>query len=108
MLGSGVLGGVIATILIFLPGLLLLHAVLPHWENLRSNRTLRGILGGIQLGVIGLLAATLYSFVWVGTVNAAMDMAVVVGLWWLLCSLKWPVWRVVLVAGVSGFVAFAG
>ncbi|MBT3146705.1 chromate efflux transporter [Neptunomonas phycophila] len=108
MLGSGVLGGVIATILIFLPGWLLLLAVLPHWENLRSNRTLRGILGGVQLGVIGLLAATLYSFVWVGTVNGAMDMAVVVGLWWLLCSLKWPVWRVVLVAGVSGLVAFAG
>lgn len=108
MLGNGVLGGIIATILLFLPGWLLLLAVLPHWENLRSNRTLRGVLGGVQLGVIGLLGATLYSYVWQGTVYTALDMAVVVGLWWLLCSIKWPVWRVVIVAGVSGFLVFAG
>lgn len=49
--------GVLAGLLIFLPGLLLVFAVLPVWERLQSSRRAKGAVAGAAAGATGVLAA---------------------------------------------------
>ncbi len=58
-LEAGLAGGLVALAAIFLPGFLLLIAVLPVWQRLQSLRPARGILAGINAAVVGFLAAAL-------------------------------------------------
>ncbi len=55
--GPGV--AVIATIAIFLPGLLLALGALPFWASLRHSPIAGGAVAGASAAVVGLLAATL-------------------------------------------------
>lgn len=59
VLESGLLGGVLALIAIFLPGLLLLIALLPSWNRLQAHPVARGLLAGVNAAVVGLLASAL-------------------------------------------------
>lgn len=56
---SALLGALLLTIAIFLPGLLLVAAALPAWDRLRAAPRLRGALAGANCAVIGVLAAAL-------------------------------------------------
>ncbi len=59
------LGGLVATLTLFLPGFLLISGVLPLWQGLmshpRSARTTQKIVMGVNASVVGVLAAALYS-----------------------------------------------
>src|SRR5690606_30702974 len=57
---SGVVGAALALIAIFLPGFLLLIAVLPHWARLSGGRGIRAAMRGANAAVVGILAAALY------------------------------------------------
>ncbi len=46
--------------------------------------------------------ATLYRFVWQGTVTRVEDMAAVLAIWGVLVVLKQPVWVAILVAVIGG------
>ena len=102
ILGGGIWGGLLATLLIFLPGWLLLISVLPIWSKLRTNTGLSCFVSGIHIGVVGLLMATLYRFVWQGTVTRVEDMAAILAIWGVLVVLKQPVWVAILVAVIGG------
>lgn len=54
-----ILAATIATVAIFLPGMLLLFALLPIWQSVRQISAVRGILAGINASVVGILAAVL-------------------------------------------------
>ncbi|ONG50118.1 hypothetical protein BKE38_19435, partial [Pseudoroseomonas deserti] len=56
---GGVGGAVVATLAIFLPGLLLLYGALPLWARLRAQPWARGALLGLNAVVVGILAAAL-------------------------------------------------
>ena len=58
------LAAAIALVAIFLPGLLLLSAVLPVWVELVRRPIATRIVAGINAAVVGLLAAALYDPVW--------------------------------------------
>ena len=47
----------LALVGIFLPSMLLIGGVLPFWEQLRAVATVRRAVGGVNAGVVGLLAA---------------------------------------------------
>lgn len=104
ILGDGLCAGVLATLAIFLPGWMLLMLVLPVWHKMRSSTAMSGAVAGIHVGVVGLLVATLYRFVWAGAVTGSQDVAVVLVLWAVLVILKWPVWRAILIAAALGFI----
>jgi len=60
----GAVAAAIALVAIFLPGLLLLSAVLPVWAELVRRPVATRIVAGINAAVVGLLAAALYDPIW--------------------------------------------
>ncbi|WP_028022610.1 chromate efflux transporter [Enterovibrio calviensis] len=75
-----VVGSVIATVAIFLPGALLLFAALPVWQNVMNHNKFAGSVVLINAAVVGLLVAAFYQPVWMSAVHGVADIiAVVVG-----------------------------
>lgn len=70
---SPVLGALIALIFIFLPGLLLIAAVLPFWQGISSRQIAMNAVGGINAAVVGLLLAALYNPVFISGIHSWMD-----------------------------------
>ncbi|WGW01925.1 chromate efflux transporter [Vibrio sp. YMD68] len=96
---SPVIGAIVATVAVFLPGFLLLLGVLKNWQQLASKPSVSGAISGVNASVVGLLIAALYQPVFTSAIFNGWDMAfVVVGLF-LLKQLKLPiVWMVVFFA----------
>lgn len=72
----GIAGAALATVAIFLPGLLLLVVALPFQDRLRAQPSAQAALRGANAAVVGVLAAALYDPVWVGGVAVAADAAI--------------------------------
>jgi chromate transporter len=106
-LQGSLLSGLVALSAIFLPGWLLLMAVLPIWARLRQNPRLAGALVWVVAATVGLLLAALYAPVFVSAVTSPASMATVVFLWALLHVLRLPLWAVVIIAPLAGL-ALAG
>ncbi len=70
------LGAAMATVAIFLPGLLLVIAALPFRERLRTQPSAQAALRGTNAAVVGILAAALWNPVWVSAIAAPADMLV--------------------------------
>lgn len=96
---SGITGGVIALVAIFLPSALLVLAVLPYWQTLRTNTTVRRALAGVNAGVVGLLGAALVDPVITQGITSVpallLALAALLALWRSV-----PPWLVVVAAGV--------
>ncbi|HEY4350318.1 MAG TPA: chromate efflux transporter [Paraburkholderia sp.] len=69
-------GALIATVAIFLPGMLLVLAALPWWQSLRARPSVAALFAGVNAAVVGLLAMALYSPVWTSAVHTPVDFAV--------------------------------
>jgi len=105
---EGLVGGLVALVAIFAPGLLLMSGGLPIWTRLSSRAGLRRALGGVGAGVVGILAAALYDPLWTSSVETASDVAAVAIGWTMLQLLKWPSWSVALAGlGYGAFLALA-
>ena len=99
---AGVGGAVIALVAIFAPSLLLVWGVGPYWDSLRSRPLVRAGLRGVNAGVVGLLAAALYSPVITSAVGGIEDVALALVCGVLLIVWKRPSWLVVLIAAAGG------
>jgi chromate transporter len=97
------LGAALATIGIFLPGLLLVVAALPHWQALRRHPSATAMLAGVNAAVVGVLASALYTPVWTSAVVGPFDFAVAATAFIALVRLKWPPLAVVAVCASVGF-----
>ncbi|WP_421336540.1 chromate efflux transporter [Aeromonas veronii] len=85
------LGALLATLALFVPGLLLLWAVGPCWQQWLVQPRLAGAVTGINAAVVGLLLAALYQPVWQSAVLAPTDLALAAIGFYLLRVLKLPV-----------------
>ncbi|MFM0140235.1 chromate efflux transporter [Caballeronia grimmiae] len=95
-------GALIATVGIFLPGLLLVLATLPYWQALRVRPSMAAVLAGVNAAVVGLLAAAFYSPVWTSAIHSAIDFAIAtIGLL-LLTRWKMPPLAVVIMCAFAG------
>ena len=74
---GGVAGATLGLVAIFAPGLLLLMAVLPFWNGLRTLSKARAAMAGVNAAVVGLLASALYDPVWTSAVKGPADFAIV-------------------------------
>ena len=101
---NGAIGGVIATVAIFLPSFLLVGGALPFWGRLRRRRDVRSALGGVNAAVVGLLLAALYNPVWTSAVKSTVDFSIVAVAFGLLVVWGVPPWRVVLFGAIAGAV----
>jgi chromate transporter len=100
-------GAALATVGIFLPGLLLVMAALPHWQRLRSRSTTSAMLSGVNAAVVGLLATALYTPVWTSAVLSKFDFAIATFCFLLLTHWKTPPLAVVVVCALAGIAEFA-
>ncbi|BDY04283.1 chromate efflux transporter [Ferrimonas sp. YFM] len=100
-----ILGALIATLAIFLPGFLLLLGLLKGWEGMAQMPGFAGATAAINAAVTGILLAALYQPVFSSSVSGAGDMALVLVGFALLRLARLPV--VVLVAGFA-LVGLAG
>lgn len=88
---SPLTGALLATLALFLPGLLLLWALGPCWQRWLARPALAGAVTGINAAVVGLLLAALYQPVWQSAVLAPVDLALAALGFYLLRVLKLPI-----------------
>lgn len=99
---SGLLGAAIALVAIFLPSGLLVIGALPFWESLRHARAAQRALMGVNAGVVGILAAALYTPVFTEGVTSVATLAIAAAAFVALASWKAPAWAVVVAAALIG------
>lgn len=73
---GGLLGASLALVAIFLPGFLLVSAMLPLWQGLQRYPLAASAIAGVNAGVVGLLAAALYDPIWVSVVHHISDIVI--------------------------------
>lgn len=101
------LGAALATVGIFLPGLLLVVAALPHWQALRQRPATAAMLAGVNAAVVGILASALYSPVWTSAIHRPADFAVAALAFVLLLRWKAPPLAVVALCAIAGATGLA-
>lgn len=84
---GGLLGSGLALVAIFLPGFLLVSAVLPLWHSLATYPAAARSIAGINAAVVGILAAALYDPIWVSAVYSIFD--IVIALVGFVCLSVW-------------------
>ncbi|EOW9300718.1 chromate efflux transporter [Vibrio cholerae] len=85
-----VVGALIATLAVFLPGFLLLLGVIKNWSALAQRPKVAGAMQGVNACVVGLLLAALYQPVWSSTVHAPLDWAALLVGFFLFKVLRLP------------------
>ena len=97
-----IVGALIATIAVFLPGFLLIIVVLKNWTQLAAIKSVAGALKGVNAAVVGLLLAALYQPILQSAVHNALEMALAILGVYLLKGLKLPIVVIVLLYIVIG------
>jgi chromate transporter len=98
----GVLGAGVALVAIFLPAILLILGALPFWDAIRTNPLFQRALIGINVAVVGILLAALYTPVWTSAILRPADFGLALACGGLLMIWKCPSWAVVLFAAAGG------
>lgn len=96
------LTSLVALLAIFLPSALLVIGVLPFWDTLRGYANMRRALSGVNAAVVGILAAALYSPVFIHGVPNTATFVLAATCFVALTMWKAPAWAVVLAAAVIG------
>jgi chromate transporter len=102
---NGVAGAAIGLVAVFLPGMLILLAALPFWDNFRKRLTAQAIMRGVNAAVVGILGAALYNPVWTTSVLGPRDFAIALTGFVLLVAWRAPPLVVVLFSAVAGIAA---
>lgn len=100
-----VVGALIATFAVFLPGFLLLLSVLKNWRVLAERPKISGAMLGVNASVVGLLLAALYQPIWSSTVQAPVDWAVLLIGFFLFKVLRIPLIGMIGSALVFGLIS---
>ena len=95
----------ITLIAIFLPAWLLVIGILPFWDRVRYVQSMRAGLLGVNAAVVGLLAAVLYDPIWTGAIHDVVDIVCVAVAFAILQWRVMPVWALVGLGALLGYVA---
>jgi chromate transporter len=98
------LGAFIATIGVFLPGILLVLSLQGAWESLASRPKVAGAAWGINAAVVGLLLSALYQPVFISAVSTPIEMSLVILGFFALRTMSIPIVLLVLGFGAIGLV----
>lgn len=99
---TGIVGGLLAMVAIFLPSFLLVAGVLPYWENLRKKTNIQATLAGVNAAVVGLLLAAFIYPVGSSAIHSPLDLIVAVLAYAALVYAQLPVGWVVLACALQG------
>ncbi|HSN72374.1 MAG TPA: chromate efflux transporter, partial [Steroidobacteraceae bacterium] len=81
-------GALVALVAIFVPGFLLLLAILPGWSALTRWPGIAAAIGGVNAAVVGLLAAAFYDPILTHGIESIIDVGIVVVGFALLAVLR--------------------
>lgn len=95
----------VALVAIFLPGLLIIVAVLPFWNSLRQRPRIQAILRGVNAAVVGVLICAFLRPVCSSALHSAYDLAVAITALALLIRWKIPPWMIVVSVAAGWAVA---
>ena len=98
----GLAGAAIALIGIFLPGMLILLAALPFWDNFRKRLAAQAVMRSVNAAVVGILGAALYNPVWTTSVQGPHDFAIALVGFVLLTAWRAPPLVVVVFSAAAG------
>jgi len=73
---SGYKGAAVATVAIFLPGLLLVSGTLPYWRVLRTYTSVMAMMKGLNAAVVGLLGAAFINLLTLSTIQSLWDLPI--------------------------------
>lgn len=99
---NGWVGGILATLAIFLPAFLLVFGTLPFWHTLRRQPKVKGALLGVNAAVVGVLISAFYQPIWTTSILTTADFGFAALLFSLLVYWKLSPWIIV------GLGAFGG
>lgn len=99
----GVVGALLALGAIFVPGFLLLLAVLPFWDRFRGLAPVQSVMKGANAAVVGLLGAALYQPVWTSGVTGPGSFFLAVTGFLMLTVWRTSALWVVLLIGCAGW-----
>ncbi|WP_394238444.1 chromate transporter [Niallia oryzisoli] len=99
---DGWVGGLLATVAIFLPAFLLIFGTLPFWNTLRKNPNMQGALAGVNAAVVGILIAAFYQPIWTNSILEPIDFVLAAILFSMLTFWKLPPWVVVITGAIGG------
>ncbi|PAQ14068.1 ChrA protein [Bacillaceae bacterium SAOS 7] len=99
---NGWLGGLVATVAIFLPAFLLILGTLPFWDSLRRNPKIKGALMGVNAAVVGILISAFYEPIWTSSILAPIDFAFAAILFSMLVYWKLSPWIIVVTGAIGG------
>lgn len=99
---NGWVGGLLATVAIFLPAFLLIIGTLPFWDSLRRNPKVKGALMGVNAAVVGILISAFYQPIWTSSILAPIDFAFAAILFSMLVYWKLPPWITVVTGALGG------
>lgn len=102
---SGVLGGLLCLLAIYLPSFLLILAALPFWSALRDYAPAQAALQGVNAAVVGMLVAALYHPVFTSAIHSAPDAALALLAFLLLSIWRAPAWLVVVFGALAASLA---
>ncbi|KGR75362.1 chromate efflux transporter [Ureibacillus sinduriensis] len=101
---DGWLGGLLATVAIFLPAFLLVFGTLPFWNALRKNGKMKGAFMGMNAAVVGILISALYDPIFTSAVVKPVDFVFAVVLFSMLAYWRVAPWIVVILGVVGGVI----
>ncbi|MFD1735035.1 chromate transporter [Bacillus salitolerans] len=99
---NGWVGGIVATVAIFLPAFLLILGTLPFWDSLRQSPKVKGALMGVNAAVVGILISAFYQPIWTSSILTPIDFAFAAILFSMLVYWKLPPWIIVITGAVGG------
>lgn len=99
---TGIAGGLVCLVAVFLPAFLLTIGALPFWEALRRRTSIQRALQGINAAVVGILLAALYDPVWTSSIRSTGDFALALVAFSLLIFWKQSPLRVVMFTALGG------
>ncbi|MBQ4800124.1 chromate efflux transporter [Pseudoalteromonas sp. MMG006] len=85
-------GAIIATLLIFTPGFLLMLAFQKSWLNLANKPRFASSIAALNAAVVGFLAAALYSPIWTSAVHNLWQVGLIIAAFAWLRIKKPPIW----------------
>lgn len=99
---NGMEGAGLALLAIFLPGFLLLIAILPFWDRFRMALWAQALMSGANASVVGILGAALYSPVFTSAIADMRDLAVALAAFVALTVWRIAPWVVVIMTALAG------
>ena len=102
---GGYKGAAIATIAIFLPGLLLVGGTLPYWQMLRTRPHIAAMMKGLNAAVVGMLGAAFIDLLTLTTIQSLYDLPIILFALLLLTAGRARPILVVIFCAAAGAVA---